>query len=212
MRYAEGRIIVFAKAPVPGKVKTRLTGKLSAQQAAALHQQLVSRTLDMVTQSGLADVELWCAPDESHPFFQQCRQRFPIALFKQRGDDLGERMFNAMSDSLTRADYCLIVGTDCPQLTPHHLEEALQQLKAGRDCIITPALDGGYVMLGLRRIDPRLFSGIRWGGDSVFSSTIERLKQLGWQWRQQTPLADIDRPEDIHLLDHIELPPLLVKP
>ncbi|PCH60695.1 MAG: flagellar biosynthesis protein FlgB [Gammaproteobacteria bacterium] len=199
-------IIVFAKAPEAGKVKTRLTPKLSPTEAAELHERLALRTLEMVSQAAVANVELWCAPENSHPFFQHCRETYSLTLHKQVGDDLGQRMHHAFTSALTRSDRCLIIGTDCPQLTPQHLSDTLGLLDKKWDCVITPAADGGYVMLGLSKVEAELFRDIRWGSEHVFNETVARLKTLQWQWQQQTALHDIDRPSDLPLLNGINLP------
>jgi len=199
-------IIVFAKAPEAGKVKTRLTTQLSPAEAAKLHERLALHTLEMVSQAAIANVELWCAPDNSHPFFQYCRETYPLTLHEQVGDDLGQRMHHAFTSALTRSDRCLIIGTDCPQLTPQHLSATLGWLDREHDCVITPAADGGYVMLGLSKVEAELFRDIRWGSEHVLNETIARLKTLQWQWQQQTALHDIDHPSDLPLLNGINLP------
>ncbi len=199
-------IIIFAKAPEAGKVKTRLTTQLSPAAAAALHQQLVLRTLDMATEEPVATVELWCAPDSSHPFFQYCRENYPLSLHEQVGDDLGQRMHHALENVLTRSQSCLIVGTDCPQLTRRHLADTFASLGTGYDCVITPATDGGYVMLGLKQSNAALFDGIRWGSASVYEQTLARLESLAWRWQAKTALNDVDHPCDLALLEGIDLP------
>ncbi|MBL1294017.1 MAG: TIGR04282 family arsenosugar biosynthesis glycosyltransferase [Thiotrichales bacterium] len=202
----EATIIVFAKAPEPGKVKTRLTSKLTPEQAATLHQQLALRTIAMATLSTAAKVELWCAPNTKHDFFTHCTQNYPLTLHQQVGDNLGQRMYNAISNVLTRSKHCLIIGTDCPQLTLPHLDNTFSLLSSENDCVITPATDGGYVMLGLKQCDKKLFDNIEWGTDSVYETTLTRLQSLSWRWLPQPVLNDIDRPSDLHLLRNIDLP------
>lgn len=202
----DNTIIIFAKAPEPGKVKTRLTSELTPEQAAALHQRLALHTMSMATQSTKAKVELWCAPNTEHAFFNHCIQNYSLSLHQQIGDTLGDRMYHAISDVLTRSKHCLIIGTDCPQLTPSLLDNTFSLLNSGDDCVITPATDGGYVMLGLNRCDISLFENIDWGTDSVYDATQARLQSLSWRWAAQPPLNDIDRPSDLHLLQDIDLP------
>lgn len=204
--FKDATIIVFAKAPEPGKVKTRLTTQLSPEQAANLHQQLALRTLNMATQTLLARVELWCAPNSTHPFFQHCQKKYSLTLHEQVGDDLGQRMHHAIDNVLTRSKYCLIIGTDCPELSHQHLEDTFSSLRDAHNCVITPATDGGYVMLGLTQSNPMLFTDIKWGNDSVYEETIARLKSLSWHWQSKTALNDIDRPSDLTLLQGIDLP------
>jgi len=188
--------IVFTKAPRAGEVKTRLIPLLGAEGAAALHRQLVHRTLFTATAAGLGPVALHAAPDVSDPFLQDCARRFGVVLAPQRGRDLGARLANAFGDGLARHGRVIIIGTDCPVLTAQHLCDAQAALALGNDAVLIPAEDGGYALIGLTRCDNRLFEGIAWGGDTVLEATRERLRTLRWRWHELATLWDIDRPED----------------
>ena len=189
-------VIVFAKAPRAGEVKTRLIPLLGAEGAAALHRQLLHRTLVTATDAGLGPVELHCAPDINDPWLQACGRRFGVALIPQQGRDLGARMCHAFEDGLSRHARLIIVGTDCPVLTAQHLRDAHSALAQGNDAVLIPAEDGGYALIGLTQCDARLFDGMAWGGDTVLTATRTRLKTLGWRWHELETLWDIDRPED----------------
>lgn len=188
--------IVFAKAPRSGEVKTRLIPLLGADGAAALHRQLVHRTLVTATDADLGPVELRVAPDINDAFLQECARRFGVALTPQCGDDLGARLCTAFDDGLARHARVIIVGTDCPVLTSQHLCDAHSALERGNDAVLIPAEDGGYALIGLNRCDDGLFSDIAWGGDTVLAATRERLKALKWRWHELETLWDIDRPDD----------------
>lgn len=188
--------IVFAKVPRAGEVKTRLIPRLGAEGAAALHRQLVQRTLATVCEAGLGPVELHAAPDANDAFLRDCAQRHGVTLQPQRGGDLGARLCHAFDDALARHGRVLIVGTDCPVLTAQHLRDAAAALAAAHDAVLIPAEDGGYALIGLTRCDYRLFDGIAWGGDTVLEATRERLRALHWRWHELETLWDIDRPED----------------
>jgi uncharacterized protein len=187
--------IVFAKAPRAGEVKTRLIPLLGAEGAAALHRQLMHRTLVTATDVDLGPVELHATPNVDDPFLKDCAKRFGIALAPQHGENLGERMRNAFDDALARHGRVILIGTDCPVLTPQHLCDA-QAALASNDAVLIPAEDGGYALIGLTRCDNRLFDGIAWGGDTVLAATRERLRALHWRWHELETLWDIDRPED----------------
>lgn len=203
MMFPRGRIMVFAKAPIPGEVKTRLAPTLGVQGATALHTQLVERTLSLCGDARLCPVELWCAPDATHPFFQRCVRRFAVDLHVQQGGDLGERMYHALSTALGRCSHAVLVGGDCPSLTPDLLRQAVTLLDRGLEAVFAPAEDGGYVLLGLRRVDAGLFTAIPWGTDQVMEITRRRVEQLGWQWRELPVQWDIDRPEDLARLEKL---------
>lgn len=189
--------MVFAKAPVPGQTKTRLIPALGAKGAAGLHEKLVRHTLDTATLANLCPVELWCGNEPDHPFFNDTLQHYPLMLKQQQGADLGERMGNAFIDALARSPYALLIGTDTPSLSREDLHSALMALKDGVDCVLNPAEDGGYVLIGLRRIDMAIFNDILWGSHTVLDETRQRLQQQGWQWRELKTHRDIDRPEDL---------------
>lgn len=195
MRYPNGRLIVFAKAPVPGAVKTRLIPALGADGAAALAGRLIARTLDMSRRCAAAPLELHVDPDSSHPFFRSLAEAPP--LFAQQGADLGERMHHALTDALRTADFAVLIGTDCPGMDCNYLQQACAALAGGRDAVLGPAEDGGYVLIGVRRPEPALFAGVEWGSDQVLAQTRTRIAALGWKLFELPTLWDLDRPEDL---------------
>jgi rSAM/selenodomain-associated transferase 1 len=190
-------VIVFAKAPRPGEVKTRLIPALGAAGAARLHERLVERTLATAAATAIGPVELCCAPDASDPVLAALARAHGAALAAQGHGDLGDRMHATFERTLARAPAAIVIGSDCPALTPQHLREAARALDAGCDAVLAPAEDGGYVLIGLTRVTHRLFNGVRWGESTVMAETRERLAALGWRWRELETLWDVDRPEDL---------------
>lgn len=195
LRPEVARVAVFAKAPVPGEVKTRLTAILGPDGAAGLHAGLVRHALSTAAQSRIGAVELWCSPDESHPFFERCAKDFGASLLRQEGASLGERMRNAFARTLAAGSSLIIIGSDCPVLGTRHLQEAATALRS-EDAAIAPAEDGGYVLLGLSREIPALFEGIEWGGSAVMRETRQKLASQRIGWKELATLWDVDRPED----------------
>lgn len=192
-------VAVFARAPVPGCAKTRLIPRLGAAGAAALQRAFILRTLHTAKAADIGPVCLCCAPDCADPLFQRCQQDYDVALWPQGGGDLGARMFAAFAE-LCAAGPALLVGTDCPALTPAHLRDAARALREGSDAVFLPAEDGGYVLIGLRRAEAFLFADMPWGGSGVMAETRRRLRQNGWHWREPALLWDVDLPEDIDRL------------
>jgi uncharacterized protein len=194
------RLIVFAKAPEPGKVKTRLIPALGAEGAADLHRRLVRRAIRAATDAALGTVELWCAPEAQHPFFSECHRDFGVSLRSQGKGDLGERMERAFEATLARSPRAILIGSDIPALHAGHLRDADRALREGYDCVLGPAEDGGYVLIGLVRPEAELFQGIRWGGPDVLAETRRRIARLQRRCCELPLLWDVDRPEDLRRL------------
>jgi hypothetical protein len=185
------RILVFARAPVPGRCKTRLIRALGARGAAALHRRLVRGTLAAARAAGHA-VELWCAPDASHGFFAACRREFGVALRRQPPGDLGRRMALVLARA---AGPVVLVGSDCPGFAARDFSDAVAAL-ARHDCVLQPSTDGGYVLIGARRFERRALAGIAWSSGRELEQTRRRLRRLELSFAEAPPLADIDTPMD----------------
>jgi uncharacterized protein len=192
-------LLVFARTPLAGAVKTRLIPALSAQAAADLHRQLVSRTLERACAARGAQVQLWIAGDPFDAFVQDCAERFCTPVFEQRGADLGRRMADAFEGALPaagRTSRCVLIGTDCPAQTVQDLEQAADALRS-HDAVLQPADDGGYVLVGLRRPRPELFDQIDWGGPRVTEQTLQRAESLGLALHLLRTLPDLDSASDL---------------
>lgn len=192
-------LALFAKAPEPGKVKTRLVPALGAVGAAELHRRLVLHTLDMAAGAS-PFVHLYCAPDTDHPFFSACGRRGGIHLHTQHGEDLGARMERACEALLQENHAVILIGTDAPALTVRHLVGASEALAGGADATFVPADDGGYALIGLTRCLGDLFDDMPWGSERVMSATRARLQRLGCRWTELEPVWDVDRPDDYERL------------
>ncbi|MGF1528442.1 MAG: TIGR04282 family arsenosugar biosynthesis glycosyltransferase [Candidatus Competibacterales bacterium] len=192
--------MVFAKAPVPGTVKTRLIPALGVEGAAKLHRRLLWQTLVTAAQLEPPPVGyLYAAPDTRHGFLRRCARRFRLQLVPQRGADLGERLANAFDEVLARHRKALVIGADCISLTAADLATALQWLEAS-DAVLGPALDGGYLLLGLRAPCRALFEAVPWSGPLVLATTRQRLRRANLAWRELAAGYDIDEPPDLQRL------------
>ena len=194
---SEPALIVFARAPEPGRVKTRLVPLLGEKGAARLHARLVERTLDTARASGIHDIYLYGSPGIKSAFFARAQQRYKVSLQSQGRGDIGDRMYRAFRRALRSHSCVVLVGSDCPALRPADLRAAERALREGADAVLAPAEDGGYPLIGLRRVSRRLFDGIPWSGPQVLAQTRRRLKALHWRWRELRTLWDVDRPEDV---------------
>jgi uncharacterized protein len=188
-------IAILTKAPVPGRVKTRLAMMLGVDGAAALHERFVTRTVEAAAEAATGPITLWASPDAQHPFFQALAERMPLSFAKQPEGDLGERMHTAIAEA---GGPTIVIGTDCPLLTAAHLRDAAEVLRGGADAVIFPAEDGGYVLIGARHPIPELFTNMPWSTDGVMLETRQRLRHLGLSWREPVQrLWDVDRPTDV---------------
>lgn len=184
-------IAIFAKVPQPGAVKTRLIPALGAEGAAALHARLIDRTVAKARAVGNARACLWLA-GRVETFAQPPGLRREI----QQGADLGARMHHAFLVTLARARACVLIGTDCPALTPAHLQRAFEELEQ-HDVVVGPAEDGGYVLIALKSPQPLLFEDIQWGGPTVLAATRARIDAAGLRAAYLPPLPDLDTPADL---------------
>ncbi len=198
------RILVFAKAPVPGRVKTRLIPALGAVGAARLAALLLDDTLARALAATTGPVELCASPAPGHPDWAGLALPPGLELSDQGDGDLGARMARAARRRLGAGERVLLIGTDCPALGAARLRQAVAALDQHEAALI-PAQDGGYVLLGLRGFHPSLFAGLPWGTDAVAGLTLARIAALGWRAWVGDGLPDIDEPADLaRLPDHLQ--------
>ena len=188
-------VAILAKAPLPGLVKTRLFPALGPEGAARLQAALVARTVETACRAGTGPVTLWTSLEPRHALFTTLAARFGLRLTRQDYGDLGARMLAAIGVGPT-----LVIGNDCPALTPDHLREAAAALRDGDDAVIIPAEDGGYVLIGLREPQPALFCAMRWSVPTVLAETRRRLARCGLKARELARLWDVDVPDDLSRL------------
>lgn len=190
-------LAILAKAPVPGFAKTRLIPVLGAARAARAQRCFTRAAVQVAGQAGMRPAVLWCAPDAAHRFFRALQTTTSINLLPQGTGDLGLRMTHAMEKHFTDhpALPLLIIGTDCPMLSPGHLQQATHALSR-HDVVLIPAEDGGYVLIGMKRPVPEAFQDVAWSTTEVLEQTRCRLRTAGISWCELEPLWDVDDPED----------------
>jgi uncharacterized protein len=205
-------VVVFAKAPIPGQVKTRLCPPLTPDEAATLHGSFILDTLER-TKAAVAklrlsfDRYLACAPSSTLVFFQIMEERQGVTLIDQVGEDLGARMGHTVESLLAKGyQRVIIIGTDIPSLPLDHYKQALTLLDS-HDLVLGPALDGGYYLIGLKRLVPELFTGIPWSTELVLAATQAIAAKLGLTtallpaWRDVDTIADVQALIDASALD-----------
>ena len=206
---ASAALVIFAKAPIPGQVKTRLCPPLTPDEAATLHGtfvlEIVERSQGAVAGGGIPiDRFVACAPSPDHAFFKVLEARHGVRLLPQLGQDLGARMHGAIRSILDMGySLALVVGTDVPLLPRSSFGEAVSLLTE-HDVVFGPALDGGYYLIGLRRPIPELFENIPWSTAETLATTLKKAETLGLQTAMLPACRDIDRLEDLlALIDEI---------
>ena len=191
-------LIVFTRYPEPGKAKTRLIPVLGEDGASNLHRQMTEHTLSQVRelQSDRATrVEVYFTGGDQ--LLMQDWLGTDIIYQPQGEGDLGQRMKSAFQTAFAAGmEGVAIVGTDCPGLDAKIMGQAFEQLN-GHDLVLGPATDGGYYLIGLRRVIPELFAGINWGTSQVREKTVAIAISLGLAVAYLPPLFDVDRPEDL---------------
>jgi rSAM/selenodomain-associated transferase 1 len=189
-------LVIFAKAPLPGGVKTRLFSHLTPEEAAQLHRAFVLDTLTRL--KPIRDIRRYiaCYPSSTHPFFQQLSRDYQIELLDQQGGDLGERMGGIvrvlLKSGCTRV---VLIGTDSPTLPISYLKDAFQALQhrpPQADVVLGPSQDGGYYLIGLSQWIPQFFEGIPWSTEKVFEVTLQKIHDLGLACEVLPQWFDVD--------------------
>jgi uncharacterized protein len=197
MTTSRTHLIVMAKAPVPGFAKTRLIPALGADGAAQLAARLLEHTLREARAAAFDVITLACAPNITHAAFTAQQQQGGVALVAQGEGDLGARMQRQFERAFEQgAARVIVIGTDAPALDAALLRRAADAL-ADSDAVFVPAADGGYALIGLRRVLPALFNDMPWSTSAVMATTRERLLQAAMQHTELPLVHDIDEPADL---------------
>lgn len=190
-------LIIFAKAPIPGQVKTRLCPPLIPDEAATLQGSMVLDTMERSRTSKEFDRFLACAPSRDHPFFKVLATRHHVQLWDQKGENLGSRMDHAFQTAF-HAGYhrVILIGTDLPSLQASMLKQA-SALLANHDLVLGPTVDGGYYLIGLKKPAPELFVDIPWSTNRVFAQSQEKAQSLGITSVCLAEQRDVDTVDDL---------------
>ena len=195
-------LIIMAKQPIPGQVKTRLCPPLTPEEAAEFASTFLSDSVASAKQANCAEVVLAYSPATARDWFAE---RFPgIALIPQQGNDLGERLKNVL-DAAWKLRYqpCVVIGTDSPDLPNTYLQEAFEALRPGsesHDLVLGPSEDGGYYLIGLKWRHPELFTEITWSTNQVLEQTLQRANSLHLRVHLLPTWQDVDTFADLQAL------------
>jgi uncharacterized protein len=192
-------VVIFAKAPVPGRVKTRLALHIGLREAAELQAAMLLDTADVVrrTLTGRSPAATFCAAAEPEDV-PVLRNLLPpeLSVVWQGDGDLGARLARVFGELLAQGGPVLALGCDCPDLTPELLRLALGGL-ARAEGVLGPALDGGYWTIGLARFDAEIFRDMPWSTAGLAERTRRRFAERGLTLQELPELADLDRHADL---------------
>lgn len=202
LKSSRNALIIFAKRPAPGQVKTRLSPPLSPEEAAELYRCMLEDILEKVSALSGVDKHIFYEPEElAAAFFAQAAPG--MTSTPQQGEDLGERMANAFAEMFDAGyEQAAVIGTDIPDIPLEYVAEALDRLASeGADAVFGPSKDGGYYLLAMRKLHAELFRGIRWSSGEVLEKSLERAKEAGIgvsllpEWHDVDTAEDMKRPE-----------------
>jgi len=184
-------LIIFAKNPVPGKVKTRLAADIGNEMAFEIYLKLLYRSYAN-TKNIICDKFLFLSDRKDEDLFDE-----NFIQYLQKGNGLGEKMKNAFNEILKNGyGKIIIIGTDCPELDENILSDAFEKLNEN-DFVIGPANDGGYYLLGLKSKADYLFEEIEWSTEKVLKQTIDKIESEHKSYFLLKELIDIDDNSDL---------------
>ncbi len=184
------QLLIFAKYPEAGRVKTRLAQRVGVAKATALYRDMVETVVRQTAtdNGGYQRVLYYDPPEREREFKSWLKLEY---LKPQYGADLGERLFHAVSESLEQASRAIVIGSDCVDIDRELIEAAFVALD-DNDLVLGPAEDGGYYLLGCKQVRRELFDDIDWSTEQVLAQTLARVARLGWSHHLLPVRADID--------------------
>jgi len=190
------KLYLFAKAPVPGRVKTRLATECSAIRAAEIAAVMIRVTVELAVSVWRGEICLSVWPDRNHPLFSELATELGVSIIPQVDGDLGAKMLASLVEG-TEKGGAAVMGCDVPHCPGVVLVEAHRALEAGQN-VIGPTQDGGFYFLGLHQLHQAIFSGVNWGGHDVYHSTLANLQKCKIVTPVKLPiLRDIDQWDDL---------------
>jgi rSAM/selenodomain-associated transferase 1 len=191
------RVFVIAKAPVPGRAKTRLTPPLSAGQAVAIHEALLLDTLAACRAEAANTSLLHADPDEALELARLTGGETELVL--QRGRGLADALSGTMAEYVAEGPVA-IVSSDIPGIPPGSITRAFDALQRGADVVLGPALDGGYWLIAMRAFHPAPFRDVPWSTPAVLAVTMRRCRDAGLEVELLEPWRDLDTMVDLAFL------------
>jgi rSAM/selenodomain-associated transferase 1 len=188
-------ILCFCKHPVPGLVKSRLAKDIGNDNAAEIYKLLLNETLNSISRLEVKAF-LYCYPDTEHPTLKEYKNKFGVELKEQHGENLGMKMFHAITNHLNENSNVVLVGSDCLEINASYIQKAFEALNSGYEIVLGPAIDGGYALIGANNINVSIFENIAWSTNEVLKQTEEKINELDWKYSCLNKVRDLDTLED----------------
>jgi rSAM/selenodomain-associated transferase 1 len=189
-------LMLFARQPLPGLAKTRLSPPASPQQAAEIAAAMIRITANLAASYWPGEVYLYGTPDADHPLFHELASALHLHLVDQAPGDLGAKMHSAIAEGVGRRGGAAVMGCDVPHCPGRALEQAFEWLARGRN-VLGPSSDGGFYFIGLTRELPGLFDAVPWGTNMAAACTIGAAAASGVEFENLPRLQDIDTWSDL---------------
>jgi len=205
-REKKSALVLFAKAPVAGEVKTRLQPEITSENSARLQEAMIKDSISLISEINNVEKIIYFLPGEKKYIFEKFTDGLPFRLNCQNGVDLGKKMENAFKDLFNKGFFrVVVIGVDSPTLPKEYINKAFIELDKA-DLVIGPSEDGGYYLIGLKEKVLPVFSPVEWGSNRVLSQTEELVKKNNLKLSILPVHYDIDTIEDLrHLKTHLKL-------
>ncbi|MCK5667123.1 MAG: TIGR04282 family arsenosugar biosynthesis glycosyltransferase, partial [Thiotrichaceae bacterium] len=195
-------IIIFARQPIIGQVKTRLIPVLGELGATQLYTRLLDHAINNVLAAKICPLEICITPESDMDYFFSQYNRQKLTLSRQSQGDLGDRMYQAMHLALQNYSKVILIGSDCPFISRAVLVQSVTTLN-NHDMVFSPASDGGYVLIGAKNISAAVFENIQWSSEHVMSQSRQRLSAEQISWKELSVQHDIDVAADLNYLPDV---------
>lgn len=198
-------VIIFAKNPVPGNVKTRIGKFLGYDYSCQIYEAMLLDLIEKMRIQNSWSCHFYIYPPEETKSFSDAYNLSSDCVFPQQGSDLGMRMYNSFLEQINLgADEIICIGSDIPAISLDHIYSAFNIL-SNSESVIGPAADGGYYLIGIRKeiVSSAYFSGIKWSSCSVFSDTVDRIESMGFTHKSINTLRDLDDLSDLEFYKNL---------
>ena len=199
-------LVLFAKAPIAGEVKTRLQPEITPENSARLQEAMIKDSISLMSEINNVEKTIYFLPIEKKYVFEKFIDGLPFHLNCQNGVDLGKKMANSFHDLFNKGFFrVVVIGTDSPTLPKEYISKAFIDLNKA-DLVIGPSIDGGYYLIGFKEKVLPVFSPVEWGSNKVLLQTEELIKKHNLKLSLLPVHYDIDTIEDLrYLKTHLKL-------